>query len=242
MNIRKENAIKKIREDVEKMSELILGQLRQLDDLLISGDLDIEDEKMKVFRKTERTIDEYEIKISDEFINIVSLHKPVASELRFVIACYRLSINLERIGDMSLKILRILSEIKHQPNINEFIDEISNMLGMTANMVEKSILSFLNNDMDYAIWTLKNDDVIDEINNKMIKKIIKKSRGKFGDSQTLSNFINIKIIVSNIERIADQATNVAEASIYYLKGEDVRHSDISNIEGGTDEVQPGKNQ
>ncbi len=240
MNIKKENAIQNIREDVEKMSELVLGQLRELDNIL-SGDIEISEEKKNHFRKVERSIDEYEIKISNEFTNIISLHKPVASELRFVIACYRLSINLERIGDMSLKILRILSELKQQPNLNEFIDVISNMLGMTSSMVEKSVLSFLNNDMEYAVWTLKNDDVIDEINNKMIKKIIKKSKGKFGDSQTLSNFINIKIIVSNIERIADQATNVAEASIYYLKGEDVRHSDISEIENRPDYKSPGKN-
>ncbi len=242
MSVKKNTAIQNMRKDVEIMSELILGQLRELDNLLTSGELCMESEKKKKFRETEKTIDEYEIKISDEFINIISLHKPVASELRMVIACYRLSINLERIGDMALKILRILLEIKQHPNIKDFIDEISNMLTLTNNMVEKSILSLFNNDIEYAIWTLKNDDIIDEINKKMIKKIIKKNRGQLSDSQTLSNFINIKIIVSNIERMADQATNIAEASIYYLKGEDIRHSDITSVESELEKPSSDKNE
>ncbi len=230
MTAKKESAIESIRDKVERMSELVLAQLRELEELLNSGRLQLDKEKESRFFLNERTLDEYEIKISEEFINILSLHKPVASELRLVVACYRLSINLERIGDMSLKVLRVLSDINHQPALIEFIDEITNMLVMASSMVEKSLISFFNNDIGNAVWTLRNDDVVDEVNNKMIKKIIKKNRGTVSDSKTMSNFINIKIIVSNIERIADQATNIAEASIYYLRGEDIRHTDITDIE------------
>ncbi len=239
IDIRKNKAITLIQNDVEKMAELILVQLRELDNMLSADDLNIDGEKLEEFSKVERKIDKYEVKISDEFINIICLHKPVASELRKIITCYRLSINLERIGDIVWKILRILQDIKQQKKINDFMDEISNMLIMTNNMVEKSILSFFNNDIDNAIWTLKNDDVIDKINHKMIKKLIKKNKGHM-DSQTISNFINIKTMVSSIERIADHATNIAEASIYYLKGQDVRHSDISKFVSGLEDASSGQ--
>ncbi len=231
MTIKKNNAIQLIQDDVERMSELILQQLRELDNFLSAPELEIETGKIEEFSKTEKEIDNLEIKISDEFINIISLHKPVASDLRKIIACYRLSINLERIGDISLKILRILSEMKPQSIINVYMDEISNMFTITNHMVEKSVLSFLNSDIEYAIWTLKNDDIVDKINKKMIKKILKKNTKNFQGPQTISTFINIKTIVSNIERIADHSTNIAESSIYYLKGEDVRHSDIRTIKG-----------
>ena len=237
--MKKDNAIKLIQSDVEKMAELILGQLRELENILSSDELNIDKEKMNNFAEAEKKIDKFEIKISDEFINTVCLHNPVASELRKIITCYRLSINLERIGDIAQKVLRILSEMKHQHKIADFMDETSNMMIMTNNMVEKSILSFFNNDIDYAIWTLKNDDVIDKINRKMIKKILKKNLADIGDQNVLNNFFNIKTIVSNIERIADHSTNIAEASIYYLKGQDVRHSNISDFISGLEEA-PGE--
>lgn len=241
MNIKKNQAIELIQHDIEKMSELILGQLRELDNIISSGELDVDKNQLKEFSNNEKNIDDYEIKISDEFINIVSLYKPVASELRKIITCYRLSINLERIGDITHKLLRILSEIKQEQYITDYLDEISNMLIMTNNMVEKSILSFFNNDIEYAIWTLKNDDVIDKINRKMIKKLLKKKKLDVNDPQTINNLINIKTIISNIERIADHSTNIAEASIYYLKGQDVRHTNISDIETGLGETS-GQNE
>jgi phosphate transport system protein len=235
MDVKKNNAIKLIQSDVEKMAELILKQLRELENILGSGELNIDKEKRDTFAKTEKKIDKFEIKISDDFINIVCLYNPVASELRKIITCYRLSINLERIGDIAEKVLKILSEMKNQDKISDFMDETSNMMIMTNNMVEKSILSFFNNDINNAIWTLKNDDVIDKINRKMVKKILKKNLADINDQDVLNNFFNIKTIVSNIERIADHATNIAEASIYYLKGEDVRHSDISDFVSGLED-------
>jgi phosphate transport system protein len=97
------------------------------------------------------------------------------------------------------------------------------MLLVSINMVQKSILSFTNNDKEYAIWTIKNDDIVDEMNNKLIKKAITKSKLPEETQQLLFSFININSIISNIERIADHATNVAEASIYALEGRDIRH-------------------
>ena len=240
MDSKKDAAIKIIHSDVEKMAELILGQLRELENIFSSEELKISKEKLENFAKTEKKIDKFEIKISDGFINIICLHNPVASELRKIITCYRLSINLERIGDIAQKVLRILSEMKRQDKIAAFMDETSSMMIMTNNMVEKSILSFFNNDIDYAIWTLKNDDVIDKINRKMVKKILKKNLADIDDQDVLNNFFNIKTIVSNIERIADHSTNIAEASIYYLKGKDVRHTDISDLISGLEENSPAK--
>lgn len=243
MDIRKDNAILQVHQDVTQMSELILWQLRELDNMLNSDEVVFDHVKTSKIGETETQIDKFEVKISEEFINLVCLHKPVASELRKVITCYRLSINLERIGDLTYKIIKIISEIKDHPDLTPFIGELSNMLTISNNMVEKSILSFLNQDIEYAIWTLKNDDVVDELNHKMIKKIIKKmNKGPFNDSRTMSNFIYLKTLVSTIERIADEATNIAEASIYYLRGDDVRHSGFSHLESEGGNPQSDENK
>jgi phosphate transport system protein len=227
MESKKNKALQQIHDHVIEMSELVLGQLRQLDNILSSGTIWIDKNNLDELREVERKIDKFEITIDGEFIDIICLHNPVASELRKIIACYRISINLERIGDMCINIFNTLSDIKQNSHMSVFVEEMAHMQNMTNNMVERSLLSFFNKDIDYAIWTLKNDDVIDDINNKMLKKIIKKNPGQFKDAQAIRNFFHLKSIVSSIERIADHATNIAEASIYYLKGEDIRHSRIN---------------
>jgi phosphate transport system protein len=64
---------------------------------------------------------------------------------------------------------------------------------------------------------------VDEMNHKLIKKAITKSKISEETQQLLFTFINLNSIISNIERIADHATNIAESSIYALEGTDVRH-------------------
>ena len=85
------------------------------------------------------------------------------------------------------------------------------------------MLSFINKDMELAIWTIKNEAVVDELNRKMLKKAISKAKKVEEKKNVLISFINIKEMVSNIERISDHAANIAEASIYAFEGKDIRH-------------------
>ena len=62
---------------------------------------------------------------------------------------------------------------------------------------------------------------MDEMNRKMMKKAIKKSTGSDDEKRLLMSFINMNSVVTNIERIADHATNIAEAAIYSIEGKDV---------------------
>ena len=117
----------------------------------------------------------------------------------------------------SIKTLKIYAELN---------DAITNMLMNSSNMVTKALLAFSNDDKEYAIWTIKNDAVVDEMNKKMLKKAVKKSTDNDENKQLLMNFINMNGIVTNIERIAGHATNIAEAAIYSIEGKDIRHKPI----------------
>jgi phosphate transport system protein len=44
----------------------------------------------------------------------------------------------------------------------------------------------------------------------------------------LLSYVDLKDIIINIERIADHATNIAEASIYSIQGRDIRHSGMDS--------------
>ncbi|MCL3779438.1 phosphate uptake regulator PhoU [Prolixibacteraceae bacterium JC049] len=224
--LKKENAIQNILESFKEYSDIIMQQLDLLETIIQTGDTEIDKQLIAQMEKNENKLDKFEVKISDKIINTIVLHHPMASELRKIIACYRMVINMERIGDLIMNIVKFIQKIEDKKLYAELSDVIFNMLVSSENMVQKSLLSYLNEDREYAIWTIKNDDVVDEMNKKLMKKSINKSGFSDEARTTLMNLINVKSIVYNIERIADQATHIAEASIYSLEGKDIRHKDI----------------
>ena len=228
MNTNKENAIQDIVDRFGKYADLILHQLSLLEKVFSTGMASIPKELIDEIKKYEEESDTYEIKLSEKIINTIVLQKPVASDLRKLIACYQIVMNLERVADLVTNIVNFIPKIKDQETYNKMTDAIFNMLIIAKNMVQKSILSFINNDKEFAIWTLKNDSIVDEMNHKLVKKAVAKSKLPEETQQLLLSYININSIISNIERIADHATNVAEASIYAMEGTHIRHQHIEN--------------
>jgi phosphate transport system protein len=52
----------------------------------------------------------------------------------------------------------------------------------------------------------------------------------------LLSYIDLKNIITNMERIADHATNIAEASIYSMQGTDIRHKGIGTHHSETENI------
>jgi phosphate transport system protein len=223
MTSRKELFIQDTLNAFREMADLVLAQLNLIEKAMLT-DESAQAGIMEEIENNEAKIDKYEVTINDKFINTIVLYQPVASEIRNLVAVYRMTINLERIGDLVVNIKNALASLKERDEYRVMSDVILNMLQSGKIMVEKSLLSFVNSDQDFAIWTIKNDKVVDEMNNKLIANSIAKSDFDRTTKDMLLSYIEIKNIISNIERIADHATNIAEATIYSLKGTDVRHS------------------
>lgn len=228
MTIKKDDAINNIQADFEILANMVLEQLDQMEMIITSGKIVVADDVLKKILQVEKDIDKKEVKLSDKIVNTIVLYQPVASDLRRIIACYRIVISMERIGDLVEDIVNFIKKIKI-PEIYEKLQEVlSNMTILSIKMVRKSLLSFLNDDKEFAIWTIKNDVVFEEINQKLLKKLIAKADTAESSKHLLMSIITIKEMMSNIERIADHATNIAEAAIYSIEGKDIRHHKIEN--------------
>ncbi len=230
MSTKKEQAINDIMSSFREMANLTLGQLSMLEKLMSVNDRALADSMIAEMRETENRIDNLEVIISEQFTNTIVLYQPLASDVRRIVACYRMTINLERIGDRIMNMIRITSKIRNSPEYSQIAMLINNMLTSGIVMVEKSLLSFTNSDPDFAIWTIKNDSVIDEMNHKLLLSHINKSEMDEKTRNMVMSYIEIRDLISNIERVADHATNIAEASIYSLQGTDIRHTGIGKDE------------
>lgn len=220
---KKDEAILNILSDYEKLANMVLNQLDEVKKLISSGNLDHDDELFNELKQKESKINKLEVKLSENIINSIVLYQPVASEIRKLIACYRIVISLERIGDLAISISKSLAGIENLDVYSNLSAFISKMMDLSADMSRRSMLSFINQDMELAMWTIKTETIVDEFNHKLLKKVAERATLLAEDKNILLSFIRIKEMVAAIERIADHAANIAEASYYSFEGKDIRH-------------------
>lgn len=223
MTQKKEEAIQNILSDYEKLANMVLNQLDFVEKLISSGELDLEKELFEGLRKEEEHINKLEVKLSENIISAIALYQPVASQVRQLMSCYRITISLERIGDLAMTIVKLLRSIENREVYQSLSDFLSKMMNLSVDMSRRSMLSFVNNDMELAKWTIRSENVVDDFNRKMLKKVAERSDMLAEDKNILISFISIKEMAAAIERIADHAANIAEASYYSFEGKDIRH-------------------
>jgi phosphate transport system protein len=223
MTTKKEEAITDNVRSLEEMADLVLTQLTLLEKFMSSNEQSDMHNILATIEENENKIDEFEVLINDKFINSIILYQPVASDIRKLISVYRISINLERIGDIVLNIIHSIGSIKGTSEYEAMQEVVMNMLVSGVTMVEKSLLSFLNNDDSYAEWTIKNDEIIDEMNRKLLINSVSRAKVSEKTREMLLSYMDLKNIITNMERLADHATNIAESSIYSMQGTDIRH-------------------
>ncbi len=226
MSEKKEQALNEIKTSFGEMASLVLRQLTLLEKLMGTTEEQAFTDLIDEMEKAESRIDNLEVVIGEQFTSTIVLYQPVASVVRRLVAIYRMTINLERIGDRIHNLCRIIGDIRNTTEFTSTASLITNMLTSGTIMVEKALLSFTNSDPDYAIWTIKNDTVVDEMNHKLLLGHLRKENIDDRTRSMVQSYIELKDMISNIERIADHATNIAEASIYSLQGTDIRHTGI----------------
>jgi phosphate transport system protein len=230
MSIKKDKKFDKLHSDFSKMKLILQEQFEILDEVVSYG-LDIIDSKrVEKFKNNEDKLDNLELKMSDNIILTMGLQQPMASELRLLVSYFRMIGFMERIGDQLNNVISFMQKME-PPFIHErHRESLLNMLSISEKMVRKALISFEDSDKEYAIWTIKNDELVDEMRFKLMKRMVKKEIPEGVDQSEIFNLLNFGSILSSIERVADNATNIAEASIYFQQGIDLRHKDISEEE------------
>jgi phosphate transport system protein len=220
---KKDEAFLRILSDYENLANMVLKQLDEVKKM-ISEMNQLRDAALLLDLKSrEEKINKLEVRLSENVINSIALYQPVASEIRKLISCYRIVISMERMGDLAMTVAKLHAGIEHQEVYISLSGFITKMLDLSVDMARRSMLSFLNEDMELALWTIKTETVVDEFNHRMLNKVAERAETVSEDKNLLLSFIKIKEMVSSIERIADHAANIAEASYYSHEGKDIRH-------------------
>lgn len=161
----------------------------------------------------EHEIDQKERDIENLCFKLLLKQQPVARDLRQVSAALRMISDMERIGDQASDIVENARYI--QGNTYESNLHIRDMAEATMKMVTDSIDSFVKRDLELARKTMKEDDVVDELFNKVKTELI----GLIGEDSSKGEMcLDLLMIAKYFERIGDHATNIAEWVEYSITG------------------------
>jgi phosphate transport system protein len=150
---------------------------------------------------------------------LLALRQPVATDLRLTVAAMRIATELERIGDQAVNIAERALELNSRPPLELPID-IKLMADMALGMVRTSIDAFVNQDPKLALQVCQRDVEVDILDDEYIQKLLD---SMIQESRWVPRLHHFIIVVRNLERIADLATNIAEDIVFIVEGRVIKH-------------------
>lgn len=176
----------------------------------------------------EARVNAMEIEIDRDLSSIIARRQPTARDLRLLIAISKTTANLERVGDEAAKIARMVRSIIESGTPRSLPSlELRYAADLASGLLNKALDAFARLDVNSALSILKEDDIIDQEFDGFVRKLI---TYMMEDPRTISPSLDLLFLAKAIERIGDHAKNIAEFIIYVVKGEDVRHSSIDQVE------------
>jgi phosphate transport system protein len=165
-------------------------------------------------------IDNMEVDLEEECLKVLALYQPVANDLRFIISVLKINNDLERIADLAVNISeRVLDLLRYDRIPIPF--QFSEMSRIVSDMVKKSLDSLVNLDQRQAREVIALDDQVDALHHNSYSLVIDQIRKNPNNIEALICYL---VVSRYLERIADQATNIAEDVLYLIEGKIVRHT------------------
>jgi phosphate transport system protein len=210
---------------VLEMGGLVESQVSRAITALVSIDADLAGQ----VRRDEERVNRMEVEIDRDLSGIIARRQPTARDLRLLIAISKIIANLERVGDEAARIARIVQRLAAvgMPGRRLPVGDLQFECDLAVAQLRKSLDAFARLDTRMALEVLKHDDQIDQEFEGMMRKLI---TYMMEDPRTISSSIDLVFVAKAVERVGDHAKNLAEAVIYIVKGADVRHAPMVDIE------------
>ncbi len=213
-----------VRSKVLKMGGLVEEQIKKAVTALHDGNIFLADEVIA----NDHSINSLEVSIDENCAHIIARRQPEAIDLRLVLAIIKTITDLERIGDEAEKIARMAKLIHggDLPHASRVVN-LQHVANLAVRMLGKALDSFVRLDAHSATQVLRDDREVDDAFQGILRQLIVAT---MEDHHIISHAIEMLFAAKAIERIGDHAKNIAEYVIFLVKGKDVRHTPVEQIE------------
>lgn len=216
-----------LRSRVVEMGGVVDEQFRLAMDALGSGRSDLAEQ---VIRNDHR-VDEYETGIDHDCAHLIAKRQPAASDLRMVLGVSKMVTDLERIGDKARKIARLSTAIRSSGLMDAaWLEATRQVAEQVRHLLRDALNAFVRGEVEQAIIVIRSarqvGRQVSAISAELTRRISE-------DPAQVSVFLNMMSLSKAVDRVADHASNLAEHLIYIIKGMDVRHTTLDQIEQET---------
>jgi len=212
-----------IRTRVLQMGGLVEEQIGRAISALVDADTGMAEAVVTDDYKVNRM----EVDIDEECSQIIARRQPAAGDLRLVVAVIKTITDLERIGDEAEKIARMATRLATEERPKNNYMEIQALGNHVRVMVHDALDAFARLDIEAAIRIAREDERVDSEYEGVMRQMI---TYMMEDPRTISRTLNVVWAARALERIGDHACNICEYIIYLVKGKDVRHTSLEQIE------------
>ncbi len=160
-----------------------------------------------------------EVEIEETCLNLLARYQPEAKDLRTVAMVFKIVNDLERVGDQAVNISERTVDLLREPLLKPLID-IPKMAVLAQEMLKEALDAFVNHDAELARAVCRRDDEVDHLNDQIYHELLVYMTH---DPKTITRAIDLILIGRHLERVADHATNIAEAVHYLVKGTSIKH-------------------
>ncbi|WP_298470502.1 phosphate signaling complex protein PhoU [uncultured Psychrobacillus sp.] len=205
-----ENNMQELENKLAEMVRITEEQLECSYQALETQDIEL---ALKTIEK-DNTIDDMEKEINQMAIWFISKEQPLARDLRRIIGVLKISSDIERIADFAVNISKATIKIGERPSLLH-MTKLEPMKTVSITMLQKSLKSFIEEDIALAKEVADLDDLVDANSRANYQNLIQYLSEHPEDTAQL---VQLLFINRFLERTADHITNIAESTAYLIKG------------------------
>lgn len=231
-----DNEIKLLKDNILELMFMVKNQLEKGQRALDSFDEELAEE----ITINEKRVDSLELTIDRDCENLLALYNPVAVDLRFVMASFKINSDLERIGDHANSIAKYIldfGEAMDEESIQKM--QLDKMYNTSLRMMSNIFNAFITEDTDLARKVFKLDKTLNQINREassVTSELIS------ADVDHTQNYLYLFSIIRKLERVGDLIKNIAEELIFYIEAKVLKHQKMKSKNGNGANTKEGNEE
>jgi phosphate transport system protein len=206
-----DDQLKNVAHQIARMGGMAESQLSSAVDALARRDSDLAGRVVNA----DTGLDGLEQQIEEETVRILALRQPVATDLREIIAAFKIASDTERIGDYAVNVAKRTLALNQLPPAQP-ASAVPRMAKLVQSIVKDTFDAYVERDADKALDIWHRDAEVDEMYTSLFRELL---TYMMEDPRAITPCTHLLFVAKNIERIGDHATNIAETIHYLVTGE-----------------------
>ena len=206
----------KLRQELALMTARVEEDLGKAYSLLRSADEELTNE----VKESGKIVDAMQLKIENMALVLIATQRPVARDLRELISVFKITANLERIGDFGVHLVKAAKKLSRHPEFRE-IERIERMVETGQEMLKSAFTAYLMQDVDAARQAASMDDIIDGEHKALTEEVLSLMKKR---SKLVKPAARLLKLSGHMERMGDHIAAICENVIYMVEG---RHEDLN---------------